>query len=321
MPRIDNQYNKDIHLSNIAQSEWNKDGYAAQLVLPRVMVGLESGKITNNGKQGMRIVDTRKGERAEYNHLKFDIGDPQSYAVQYHGLLDDISNREIQNWKHAWLTPLRESKIRNLIGSQLNSFEKAVIVDVLSNTAIMTNNTTLAGTDQWSDYTNSTPIKDIRDEIEVIEKATGERVTRMVIAKDVLNILADHPNFTAKLGTATGGERTMTQKRVIKILEDEYDLTIIVPSARYYDDADAAGYFFTKQVALLAGSPTPTLDGRDFGKTFSLGATGPVVMRMDASQTTDGFSREISEIVKVKDNRDPKVLDVDCSFLFDAVIA
>ena len=320
MSRLDNQYVKDLHLSNYAQAEWNKDGYVAQLVLPRVLVGNPMGKITNNGKQGMRIVDTRKGERASYNYLKFDIGSPDSYALSNHGLLDDISTEEMKNWKHAGLLPLRESKIKNLVGAQLNAFEKAVMVDVLSDTSIMTNNISLSGS-AMRDVSTSTPIKDIRDEIENVERRTGQTVTKIVLAKDVLNVLADHADFKDKLWTATGRERTMTQKRVIQIVEDEFDIKVVVPKARYYDNTDTPWYFFTKKVALLAVSDTPTLDSRDFGKTFTMNASWPQVFRLPLAGTVEGFEKEMEEMLKVKDSRDAKVLDVDCSFLFNTVIS
>ena len=74
-------------------------------------------------------------------------------------------------------------------------------IDVLEDTANFTSNTrTLTGTDQWSDYENSEPWKDIGEWEEALEKNTdGEQVTDIWMNRQVITILQYHPHTMALL--------------------------------------------------------------------------------------------------------------------------
>jgi hypothetical protein len=64
----------------------------------------------------------------------------------------------------------------------------------------MTQNVTLAGTDQWSDYTNSDPMGDIREAKKSIKVNTGMLPNALILDWIVADTLRYHPQLMDKLG-------------------------------------------------------------------------------------------------------------------------
>ena len=65
----------------------------------------------------------------------------------------------------------------------------------LTSTAVLTQNTTLSGTSQWSDFSNSDPIANIRTGASTIYSAIHVNPNTLVLGKQVFDKLQDHPAF------------------------------------------------------------------------------------------------------------------------------
>ncbi|OJW18785.1 MAG: hypothetical protein BGO51_15555 [Rhodospirillales bacterium 69-11] len=63
----------------------------------------------------------------------------------------------------------------------------------LTDTAVLTQNTTLSGTSQWSDYSNSNPISDVRTAKQTIHESIYVDPNVLVLGKQVYDKLVDHP--------------------------------------------------------------------------------------------------------------------------------
>lgn len=66
---------------------------------------------------------------------------------------------------------------------------------LVTNAAQVTNNATLAGTTQWSDYTNSVPLTNIRTAKTTVRNAIVKRANFFSASYDVCLVLADHPSI------------------------------------------------------------------------------------------------------------------------------
>ena len=98
---------------------------------------------------------------------------------------------EVQNQADAALNPLideTETVTEKMLLDRENS-----AAALLTSTANLTNNTTLAGTSQWSDYANSDPVGDIRTGRISIHQNTFKKANTLELGKPVWDILVDYP--------------------------------------------------------------------------------------------------------------------------------
>ena len=63
------------------------------------------------------------------------------------------------------------------------------LADSLTSTAVITQNTTLSGTSQYNDYTNSDPIGDATTAVETIADAIGRQPDTLIISRKVFRTL------------------------------------------------------------------------------------------------------------------------------------
>jgi hypothetical protein len=68
-------------------------------------------------------------------------------------------------------------------------------LSVANNTAVVTQNTTLSGTSQWSDYTNSTPLTNIRSGKVAVRLGVGREANTFLASFETAMTLADHPSI------------------------------------------------------------------------------------------------------------------------------
>ena len=69
------------------------------------------------------------------------------------------------------------------------------VASLLFTSSNWANSTTLSGTSQWSDYSNSDPFGNLRTAIETVHKSAGVKPNTIVMGQEVWNKLADHPDL------------------------------------------------------------------------------------------------------------------------------
>lgn len=118
------------------------------------------------------------------------------------------------------------------------------------------------------DASGSTPIKDMRIELQAMKKKTGRRPNKGVLAEDVWDILQDHADFLAR----------------IKISDDQIVTTGLLAKLLGLDDILIAGaienkakegatldmdFLYSKDVAFYYAAPKPSLMQPSAGYTFA----------------------------------------------------
>lgn len=88
-----------------------------------------------------------------------------------------------------------ESKLKLLTHIMMLNYEQLVASGITTST--ITNNTTLSGTSQWSDYANSDPVTAIDNAKETVRKASGKRPNSIFMSRPVFNKLRRHPKVIA----------------------------------------------------------------------------------------------------------------------------
>lgn len=190
----------DPKLTAIAIAYKNPDiALIADDVLPRTPTAQEFKYLQFDKGQGFTVPDAQVGRKSLPNEVEFVATEVQGKVIDY-GLddivpLEDIQadNQNIDPLKLAvaYLTNLvmlaREQRVANLVFAN-DSYASA-------------NRTTLSGTSQWSDQSNSDPIKSIGDALDV----PVMRPNIAVFGQQTWTTLRRHPKLVqAAFGTAQG---------------------------------------------------------------------------------------------------------------------
>ncbi len=187
----------DVPLTAIALGYHNRE-HIADLVLPRVGVPTMEFRYTEYAfGQNMAMVDTRIDRRSKPYEVDF-VGKERSSFVEDHGLDAPIPNRDKNVYAAApdLRVNIEAQKILQLTGIIEAKREKRAADLVFSAASYpVTNVETLSGTDQWSDYANSTPVDDVQKSLDTLYI----RPNRVVMGERVWFALRRHPQISAAL--------------------------------------------------------------------------------------------------------------------------
>lgn len=103
----------------------------------------------------------------------------------------------------------------------------------------------LSGTSQWSDHTNSDPIKDVMEAQDAVEALTGTRPEIAIISKATMNDLKLNDKIRSYiLAQNTTANVIVTDARVKAVFNEELGINLIVYTKMYKDEAGVARKFF-----------------------------------------------------------------------------
>lgn len=188
-------YVPDVHadqfLTNISQLVTN-EGYVGNAVLPPRPVEKRSDLYEILGNEHFKVTNTlrRPGSRAaEVNYtLSKGFYNAEEYAM--------ASLVPAQLQKTADNPPIDPEVERTMqLTEQMMLDRENRQMALVADPTQVTNNTSLSGTSQWSDYTNSTPLTNIKAARTTVRAAIHREATDATFSFDVALTLADHPSF------------------------------------------------------------------------------------------------------------------------------
>lgn len=307
MPELSNVHT-DAILTNISEQYRNAKFIGTQL-MPVVPVKKESDYYYkyNSKATRFRIPDTLRAAKTESKQVDWEVT-TDTYACQEHALNDLIDDREYANADKP--LNLKSDTVEFLTDIILNAQEKR-IADQLFSTSVITNNTTLTGTDQWSDYENSDPIGDIEDGKEDIHGRIFREPNTLVLGKEVYNKLKHHPDITDRIKYSMKGIITP------QLLAELFGVEKVLIGEAGYNSANEGqtasyGYLWGKYALLAYIEPRPGI------KKFSLGYTfqaRPFGVRVAREETKHSDWIEVSHVV------DEEIVSVDTAYLIAAAVA
>lgn len=176
-------------------------GLIADLVCPRIDVGAEKfiyTKMTTD--EVFAIQDTRVGRTSEPNVVEFggtDVND----STEDTGLDDIVPNKDIENAKGTNYDPLATATERTAALVELAREKRVADLYTTLGTYASTLRSTLSGTSQWSDYTNSDPLNAILTAFDsmLIRPNVG------VVGRAVYTKLRMHPKIVAAVINGNNG--------------------------------------------------------------------------------------------------------------------
>jgi len=144
----------DAALTNFAKKFSNNE-LIADRIAPAVLVGRQSDKYYIYGREGQELTEQQlraTGAPAEAIRIALST---DSYFCRSHALAANIADEDRPGYAEAG--DIEQDAVQTMMEKILLQREKE-LATMLTDTAQVTNNITLAGGDQWSDLLNSDPI-------------------------------------------------------------------------------------------------------------------------------------------------------------------
>lgn len=186
----------DQLLTNVA-SKYEPKSYLSEQILPMVPSAQYTGKLGGYGTSHLRIVTSVKGGKGKYRQVDSTVYNNQGFSIEGHGLTDIVTPEDYRNV----ILPFKAEEDKTLALQTLLYLEKEKgLADTLASTAVLTQNVTLSGTDQYNDKLNSDPVSDFEDARAAVYNGCGEVPNLAVLSWDVWNKLRFHPQILDSLG-------------------------------------------------------------------------------------------------------------------------
>jgi hypothetical protein len=306
-----------------AQSQEN---FIADKVFPTVGVSKQSDKYYIYDRANMnRTGDVAKlAPRTEVNRIGMTISN-SSYFADVYGLGMDFDEQTLANEDAA--LDIRSAGAETLAMRLMIHREEQFATNFFS-TGVWGTDNTLSGTDQWSDYTNSTPIQDVTAARRAVQLASGGfKPNTMVVGKEVRDKLINHPDVLARLngGATVTNTALITDAKLAEIFEVENFYVMEAVKNSSVEGVAESNAFIGGKNALLAHTPsTAGLMSPAAGLTFAWNNLEGV---NNLGITVESFSddalkrQQIAEMIQVKMSYDMKVVGADLGYLFAAAVA
>lgn len=261
-----NQVHVDTALSNLSVAYTNPDFVFRDEVFPIVPVDKRSDIFFKFSKQHFRQVVDTAAPGADPNEINVDLDARGIYYCDGHKLNLPTPDEVNEN-----ADPGADLDVENTLKltSAVRLNEEINGAAMLSTTNI-TQNTTLSGTSQWSDFTNSDPFLVIDQAKTTIRNATGLAPNRLLIPEAVFLVIRNHPKLIDRVKyTGTGLRMPLTADE----LGQAFGVEKVVIAAGLKQSvvegrADALTSIWGKNVLLYYRAPNPGKRIATLGYTF-----------------------------------------------------
>lgn len=171
--------------------------FIAEKIFPFVGVVQQSGKLAKYGTGHLRIEISTKGGRGAYRRVDSIVRASDSYFIDGHGLEGLVTKDDYRNVEQ----PFDAEEDETLgITSILQLEKEKAVADALADTAVLTQNVTLSGTGQFSDYNNSDPLAAFATARGAIKSGCGVKPNTAILSWSVAEKLRYHPQLLDLLG-------------------------------------------------------------------------------------------------------------------------
>jgi hypothetical protein len=301
-------------LTNVSNGYFPQ-GYISELVLPTLTVKQKTGIIGAYGQSHIRIVDDLIGGEAQARRVipisrKVD----NTYIIQSHALEGVVTQDDYDNVEQPFDAEKDETQgLTHLIWTN----KERALASSLFSTSVMTQNATLAGTDQWSDYANSKPTEDFKDAHNAILDGCGMQPNAAVMSRKVFNTLIYHPQILDSLGYAMNRAGTLSEAEVAKAMGiDKLYIGSVAYNSAKDGQTDVLAQIWGKSCLFFVRPDAPSK------QQISLG----YYMKQSSSAARQVYKYDLnnppgSQGIIVQDDYSFELVNVKAAYLYDAAIA
>ncbi len=305
----------DQALSNVSNAWFNQDSdFISDKIFPEVLVGKKTFKVWEYSKDNLRVPSSSvrtgrsKAQEASFSKSTVDHG-----PLLEHSLSDFIEKDEYDQED----APLNvESDTVENLNHLMALIDENDLATTMADTGVITQNDTLSGTDQWSDYSASNPFTDITAGVTAVKGSALRMPNTAFMGWEVWLQIINHPDFLDRIKWSATG--VVTEADFLKLLQP-YGITKLYIGKAQKNTANE-------------GASSDTI-GSVWGKHFWLGY---VTDRPGRKEVNGGYkfrlrngrevTREVSnnppgtEIV-TRDYYEHSLMDASCFYLIKDAIA
>ena len=272
----------DPILSNVAIA-YSNDTYVATQIMPYLDVKDQTGKHFIYDRGRFRIDATKRGIGAPSNEntLSFTTGLP--YSCEDHAQKQFVPDEDVENAviPNAPFVDATENVTEKLMVEQ-----ESALATYMADTSNLSQNTTLSGTSQWSDYSNSDPFTNIETAKTTIHSKIFVEPNVLLLGKQVWDKLKHHPDFLERV--------KYSQKGVIReeLLASLLGVDRVIIAKAGYNSAkegqtDSMAYIWGKHAWLLYVNPRVQQRMITFGFTYRWSKKSMMVQRLRGENEED----------------------------------
>lgn len=216
----------DPLLSGVS-SAYIPEGFVAENILPAIKAKTDTGKLAKYGNSHIRLELNFKAGRGEYRRAEPITRTTTSYSIEGHGLEGLVTPSDYRNVQDPFKA--EEDEVLGLT-TTLAIEKEYLMASALGSVSVMTQNVTLAGQQQFSDYLNSDPIAKFSVARNAIIDGCGMEANAAIMDYKVWDKLRWHPQMLDFLGFKQNRPGGLSVEELSKALGVD---KIILAKARY----------------------------------------------------------------------------------------
>jgi hypothetical protein len=250
----------DVYVDQILTSvsvAYSNKNFIADNVFPLVPVRQKTGLYFKFDKQNLQIpVDTKRTgtsttAQVDYNLTKVPYGPLTERALK------TPIEKDVQQMAVDPLQP--RVKATNLVTEKIMLEKERDLVTMLTDPSQVTQNVTLSGTSQWSDYVNSDPLPAIQSYFDTIKLNGLVTPNVMVMGYQVWSKLKNHPKLIDRIKYTSRDSLTVDEFAnligVQKVLIGD-----AVSNSALEGQTDTLGFVWGKNFWLMYVTEAPAID-------------------------------------------------------------
>lgn len=302
---------KGLHIDRLLTNyslRYSNAAFVNEQLFPEVKVEKESDLYAKYGLEMFNVYESRRANGGRSNEVDWTVTNDR-YAAEQHSLSDIVTDRERDNADQPITVDIDTVEFLQDALDLTKEYNAAQIARNAAN-YVDGNTQALSGTSQWSDYTNSKPLTDIKTLQTDIFRASRKMPNIIVIPTEVALVLALHPQILdlrkytdPNLLTTTGLPPYL---QGMKVVEAGAGYNTANPG----QDAQLADVW-GKDIIAAYSDPKPKLKALTYGMTFRVNK----YTRKWRDDEREGFKVEQNDIY------DLKPVATGCGFLLQNVIA
>lgn len=303
----------DPMLTNVAIG-YKNERFIADQVFPALNVKTQSGKHFIYDRGRFRIDDTERASGSPSNEVTHSLSVGNPYFCEDHALKTFVTDEDVES-SVSPSSPFVDAT-ENVTDKLRTDYEKK-IADFVTNTSNLTQNTTLSGTDQWSDYNNSDPIDDLETGMQTVHSGIGMNPNTLIMGKQVWDKIKHHPDFLERIKYSQRG--IVATELLASLLGVE---RVLVGGAYYVStdegQSESTSYIWGKDAVLAYIAP------RVAPKTITLGYTytwNGKTMKVERMRGTDEDDRKGTYVRAGDWYYDDKMVAAGAGYLLKSVVA
>lgn len=182
----------DQALTNVSQAySQEPNGFIGDQILPVVPVDKRSDDWFVYGREGFFKRDDERRPGAVAMEMDYTVS-KSFYNAEEHAQRHFVSDAE----RRIADNPLKpEIDATEIVTMSVQLQREIAQLNAVTSTSNITQNHTNSGTSQWSDYTNSTPLTDIRTARTTVRQGVLREANTISMGYEVALVLADHPSI------------------------------------------------------------------------------------------------------------------------------